>query len=150
MNKQDFYNMLNEKYENQIIIIEAQGNDNVSLYIEENNYSIKHWIVGEILCEITTYCDDYSDKWYRLFVDFIAFVHTKPINRSLNKVIKDEEFMLCFNMFRANGWLFDWGTNIYRCWIDWDKTNVDFYDVGYNNTYKLSEDYLKYCLDWLK
>lgn len=146
MNKQTFFKHLNEQYEEKLEYFtntypELSTREDAKQFVKDRDYNIKCWVVGELLCDLTTYCDDLGDKWYRLLVLFIKQVHRRKFNYD---EITHEEFMLCLNLLRGD----NWGVNIYSCWIDWGKTNhIIWFDIDVE--IKMTSDILKYCLEWL-
>lgn len=107
-------------------------------YVRETSYDLRCWVVGEVLCELTTYSDELDDKWYKKFVQFIQGVLKK------DSALDQEDFMLCYHLFVGDGWRFNYGSSIYGCWVDWERTYKPM-EWGKN----LNNESLEWCLEWI-
>jgi hypothetical protein len=142
MTKQELFQALNKEYEEVIVTFRCcQAEEDQK---EDIPYKLKVWTVGELLCDLTTYCDDYSETWYKNIVETVRQIYTKCFD---HEKLDYEHYMLCFNLLQKSGWSFDWGTNIYTAWMEWGD---NAYSLCFDNKeVKVTPQVLDYLFEWL-
>ena len=122
-----------------------------SLYTYFNEREKRCLFLASELLDITTYDDGLSVEFGEMILETMIQIKNQTTFKYIEDKEKYKQFILSCNFL--NGWL-EWGTSIRGAWFNYYDSKIStpcsFYNVGYHNdTFKLSEDFTNWLIDFL-
>lgn len=137
MNKQQIFDYLDGQLADRKLIAEYSRS--------EGDYSFPHWVLcEELVGPLVTYVDDVEDQLSRMVVSSLLAVVNKDYEWRNNNVT---DYIISFNLLERSGWEFDWGTNIFGAWINWEGVTKEL--EATDEPVPITEEVLKWMLEWL-